>query len=257
MSKYLEKTSIGGPKEGFQTTHWSEIFNAKTADDVRRRAIIDTLLRKYWKPVYCYIRRKRYDNEQAKDMTQGFFHEIVLNSNLIGQADQTKGRFRTFLLTALDHYLIDVHRREKARKRTPRGQIVSLEGNDLSGLEDAQPGMSPDQLFNYVWATEILDQVISQVRQDCCGTDKEKHWKIFDAKILSPIMNNTASPSLRKLCDKYGVENEAKASNMIITVKRCFRRVLEDQLRRFVRTDPEIEDEFDELLGIIAKGGAR
>jgi hypothetical protein len=69
MSKCLEKTSIGGPKEGFQATQWSEIFNAKTADDVRRRAIIDTLLRKYWKPVYCYIRRKRYDNEQAKDLT--------------------------------------------------------------------------------------------------------------------------------------------------------------------------------------------
>lgn len=256
MSKRLEKTSIGGTQEGFQTTHWSEIFNAKTTDDVRRKAIIDTLLSRYWKPVYCHIRRKRYDNEQAKDLTQGFFQEVVLNSNLIRQADQTKGRFRTFLLTALNHYLIDVHRKEKAKRHMPKGRLVPLEGSDLANLAVAQSSMTPDQLFNYVWATEIIDQVILQVKKECCSTNKEKHWKIFDAKILCPIINNTASPSLKKLCDKYGVENEAKASNMIITVKRCFRRALEDQLRRFVRADSEIEDELNELLGIIAKGGA-
>jgi RNA polymerase sigma-70 factor (ECF subfamily) len=189
-------------------------------------------------------------------LTQGFFHKIVLDSNLIRQADQTKGRFRTFLLTALDHYLIDVHRNEKAKKHTPLGGIVPLESSDLPNLPTARSNMSPDQVFNYVWATEIIDQVIFQVKKECCSTNKEKHWKIFHAKILAPIIDNTTSPSLKKLCDKYDVENEAKASNMIITVKRCFRRVLEDQLRRFVRTDSEIDDEFNELLGIIAKGGA-
>lgn len=77
-----------------------------------------------------------------------------------------------------------------------------------------------------------------------------------DITVDSSEGNERTSPSLKKLCDKYDVGNEAKASNMIITVKRCFRRVLEDRLRRFVRNDSEIEDEFDELLGIIAKGGA-
>jgi DNA-directed RNA polymerase specialized sigma24 family protein len=256
MSKYSDKTSIGGSKESFQTTHWSEIFDAKTADDIRRSTITDALLHRYWKPVYCYIRRKGYDNEQAKDLTQGFFHEVVLNSNLIRQADQTKGRFRTFLLTALDHYLIDVHRKEKARKHTPRGGFVALEGSDLSSLTTAHSSMTPDQLFNYVWAAEMIDQVISQVKKECCDTGKEKHWNVFHAKILAPIIDNRASPSLKELCGRYGIENEAKASNMIITIKRCFRRVLEDHLRCFVRTDSEIEDEFNELLGIISRGRA-
>jgi RNA polymerase sigma-70 factor (ECF subfamily) len=256
MSKYLDKTSIGGYVERFQTTHWSEIFNAKTTDDIRRNIIIDALMRKYWKPVYCYIRRKGHDNEQAKDLTQGFFHEIILDSNLIRQADPTKGRFRTFMLTALDHFLIDMHRKEKARKHKPKGQVIPLESNDFSYLTTIQSSMSPDQVFNYVWATEIIDQVISQVKRECYSTEKEKHWNIFREKILTPIIDNTASPSLKKLCDKYGVEDEAKASNMIITVKRCFRRILEDRLRGFVRNDSEIEDEFNELLRIIAKGGA-
>ena len=254
MPKQSDKTSIGGSKEAFQTTNWSEIFDAKTTDDIRRNTIIDILLRRYWKPVYCYIRRKGYDNEQAKDLTQGFFHEIVLNSNLIRQADRKKGRFRTFLLTALDHYLIDEHRREKAKKHAPHGGFVALEDSDLSSLTTAHSSMTPDQVFNYVWATEMIDHVISQVKKECYDTGKETHWNVFQAKILTPIVNNQTSPSLKELCKLYGVENEAKASNMIITIKRCFRRILEDHLRRCVRVDSEIEDEIDELLQIISTG---
>jgi DNA-directed RNA polymerase specialized sigma24 family protein len=256
MAKYSEKTSIGGSREDFQTTQWSDIFNANTTDDIRRNIIIDALLRRYWKPVYCYIRRKGYGNEEAKDLTQGFFHEVVLNSNLIRQADKTKGRFRTFLLTALDHYLIDIFRRGKAQKYAPRGGFVALEGIDLSSLTKTHSSMTPDQVFNYVWAAEVIDQVISQVKKECYDTDKEKHWDVFNAKILVPIIDNRASPSLKELCDRYGIENETRASNMIITIKRCFKRVLEDHLRRFVRTGSEVGDEFNELLEIISKGRA-
>ena len=252
MSKYSDKTSIGGLQEGFQTTHWSEIFGAKTTDDIRRNTIIDTLLRRYWKPVYCYIRRKGYNNEQAKDLTQGFFHDIVINSNLIRQADQTKGRFRTFLLTALDHYLIDEHRREKAKKYAPHGGFVALERDDLSGLTVDHSSMTPVQVFNYVWATEMIDHVISQVKRECYNTSKETHWNVFQAKILIPIINNQSSPSLKELCERYGIEDEAKASNMIITIKRCFRRTLLDHLRRYVRMDSEIEEEMNELFRIIS-----
>ena len=256
MSKPFEKTSMGGEQEDFRTTHWSEIFNARTTDDVRQKAVMESLLKKYWKPVYCCIRHQGYDNEQAKDLTQGFFHEIVLNSNLIQQADPAKGRFRTFLLTALKHYLISIRRKETAKKRMPQGQMLLLESDDLPDLPEAWSSMSADQAFNYAWATQIIDQVITQVEQECQSTNKERHWQIFHGKILNPIIKNEPSPALRKLCEKYGVDNEAKASNMIITVKRCFRRALEDQLRRFVRSDSEIEDEINELLGIIDKGGA-
>jgi len=256
MAKLFDQTSMGGEQEDFQTTHWSEIFNVRMTDDVRQKMVMDSLLRRYWKPVYCCIRHQGYDNEGAKDLTQGFFQEIVLNSNLIPQADQSKGRFRTLLLTALNHYLISVHRKEKAKKRAPSSQTLLLESEDLPNLPKGRSSMSPDQVFSYVWATEIIDQVIVQVEQECCSTGKEKHWQIFHAKILAPIMENAPGPTLRELCEEYSVDNEARASNMIITVKRCFRRVLEDQLRRFVRTDSEIEDEFNELLGIIARGGA-
>jgi RNA polymerase sigma-70 factor (ECF subfamily) len=256
MPKPFEKTSMGGEQEDFLTTHWSEIFNARTTDEIRQKVVMDNLLRKYWKPVYCCIRYRGYDNEQAKDLTQDFFQEVVLNSNLIQQADPQKGRFRTYLLTILKHYLISVHRKEYARKRMPQTPIQVLESNDLPDLPEARLSMGAEQAFNYAWATQIIDEVINQVEQQCRKTNKIKHWQIFHAKILNPIIKNRPSPAHKELCEKFGIDNETKASNMIITVKRSFRRALEDQLRRFVRADSEVEEELTELLGAVAKGGA-
>ena len=74
---------MGGVEHKFQKTRWSEIHDAKTLDETRRRAAVGCLMQKYWKPVYCYLRQKRYDNESAKDLTQGFFQEIVLGRELV------------------------------------------------------------------------------------------------------------------------------------------------------------------------------
>ena len=256
MGRQGENTTMGGTKGVFPTTRWSAILDIGTLDETRRKTLINELLRRYWKPVYCYLRHKGYANEPAKDLTQGFFCEIVLNHELIQRADQARGRFRTFLLTALDHYLIDAHRKAKAKKHAPRGGFVALDSCDFSSLATVHSRMTPDQVFNYIWATEIIGQVISQVKKECYDTGKETHWRVFHAKILSPIMDNRAASSLKELCERYGIESEAKASNMIITVKRCFGRVLKDQLGRFVREDSEIEDEINELFEIISGGRA-
>lgn len=150
-----------------------------------------------------------------------------------------------------------MHRKEKAKRRFPKGQLMRLENGVLPALLRASSSMKPDQVFNYTWASEILDKVISEVEKECYSTGKIIHWKVFRAKILTPIMNKTQSPWLKDICKKYGVDNEDKASNMIVTVKRCFRRTLEEHLRLYVRSDSEIEDELNELFTIISKGGAR
>ena len=110
--KYTDRTSIGGAHSSFQTTHWSIIQAAKTDDLTRRQTIVGNLMATYWKPVYCYLKRRGYDNETAKDLTQGFFCEIVFGRGLVRKADREKGRFRTFLLTALERYVISVRRHE-------------------------------------------------------------------------------------------------------------------------------------------------
>ncbi len=91
-----DQTSMGGVGDVFLTTHWSLIKNIQSDDD-KDGALIGVLLERYWKPIYCYLRRKGYYNEEAKDLTQDFFHEIVLNRKLVQKADPSKGRFRFFL----------------------------------------------------------------------------------------------------------------------------------------------------------------
>jgi len=120
-------TDIGGIREAFLTTHWSFIEAVGNGTEEREKAMIGLLLERYWKPVYCYLRRKGYKNEDAKDLTQGFFQEVVLGRELIQQADRSKGRFRTFLLTTLDRYLINMQKAQTAQKRMPRHKLSYLE----------------------------------------------------------------------------------------------------------------------------------
>ena len=100
--KRFERTSMGGEDGRFHTTAWTQLINLTRQDVKAARDELSGLLGRYWKPVYCYLRRKGHDNETAKDLTQGFFAEVVIGRNLARQADPARGKFRTFLLTALD-----------------------------------------------------------------------------------------------------------------------------------------------------------
>jgi RNA polymerase sigma-70 factor (ECF subfamily) len=256
MSKFYDRTAMGGPIEVFQTTCWSDIHDAGSRDKALRTAIIDKLLRQYWKPVYCYLRRKGYSNESAKDLTQGFFHEVVLGRELIQKADETKGRFRTFLLAALDRYVANVYRKETASKRSPTDIIVKLQDSELPDLPKNQSQAKPEQVFHYAWASQLLDQVLTRLKDECYRTGKEIHWEIFNARVLAPIFDIGQTPSIAELCAKYGIDSETQASNMIITVKRRFRATLQRCLRQFVQSDSEVQTEFNELMKILSKGGA-
>lgn len=247
---------MGGAGDMFQTTRWSAIRDAGTLDEQQRQVRVDNLIRKYWKPVYCYLRRKGYDNEIAKDLTQGFFHDVVLGHELIQQADQAKGRFRTFLLTALDRYVTSVHRKETAKKRLPKHGMIHLEPEILSNIPPEQLQEPPEQVFNYAWASNLLDKVLAEVREEYCNTGMETHWEVFRIKILEPILNDAEALSFAEICKKYSIESESKASNMIITVKRRFGVILRRCLRPFVQSDAEIEDEYNQLIEILSKGSA-
>jgi hypothetical protein len=255
MERY-EHTSMGGSVEAFLTTHWSAIDKIAADGDTPNQALINELLKKYWKPVYCFLRQKGYDNEQAKDLTQGFFEEVVLERDLIQRAEQARGRFRTFLLAALEQYLARVHRKETARKRIPKDKLFQLEQIDPGELPEPVDGLSPEQSFNYAWVSSLLDKLLAEVQAKCLTDDKELHWQVFQDRILRPIMDNTRAPSLKEICDKYGIEDEKKASNMIVTVNRRFRAALKRYLRRSVSQDVEVDEELVELMQMFSEKGA-
>jgi len=244
---------MGGENEVFKTTCWSEIHDAQKCKGERRKEIISKLLTRYWKPVYCYLRHKGYNNESAKDLTQAFFQEIVLGKDLVQQHDETKGRFRTFLLTALNRYIVSAHRAETTTERHPKKGIVSLESFDETSLPIPSEGMKPDEAFAYSWASLLLDEVLNEVEQECYREGKETYWKVFCERVLKPIIEGTKPQPLAELCRQLGIKSETKASNMIVTLKRRFRAVMRNQLSCHVRSDEEANQEVCDLITILSK----
>jgi hypothetical protein len=250
-----DQTSMGGSREAFHTTEWSVIELIR--DGSESVALLNDLLRKYWKPVYCYLRRKGYANEQAKDLTQGFFHEIVLEQTLVKNAEKSRGRFRTFLLTALQQYIAGVYRRQTTLKRSPKGQLIGIEGLELGEQIEAPSQFSPEDAFHYAWAAQLLDSILMEVREKCRVDGMMLHWQIFRDRILEPILNNTDPPPLSEICRKYGIDNPAKASNMMVTVHRRFQAGIKRHIRRSVVQDSDVDTEFQELMRIFSKSSAR
>ena len=251
MGKY-GRTEMGGQGGAFETTHWTEILRAQTLDESRRKATMDELLGRYWKPVYCYLRRKGQDNETAKDLTQGFFQEVVLGRDLVQKAESEKGRFRTFLLTALDHYVTSVYRAETAQKRRPEAGLVSLEGPEGHRIPEPAQAASPADAFNHAWAASLLDDALTELEKECAESGKQTHWQVFVARVVEPTMESSTPTPLPELCAKLGINSEMIASNMIITVKRRFRAVLRRRVRKFVDSDDEIDEEIGELVTMLS-----
>lgn len=251
--KPWDNTTMGGTESHFKTTQWSRILSAKTKDETRRRMILDNLSESYWKPVYCYLRSKGFDNDAAKDITQDFFSDIVLGRDLIQKADQSKGQFRNFLLVALERYVVTKLRYKGRIRRGGCANIIHMEAPDLANLDIHESTPDPNHAFCYAWASTLLDQALEEIKEEYCSTQRARHWEVFRLRVLVPIFENTKIPSYKEICEKNNIADESKASNMIVTVKRRFRSVLRRNLRNLACTDAEADEEFAEIFRILSQ----
>ncbi len=249
-----DNTVMGGSDGQFHTTQWTQILASQTNDGQARSSALGSVMGHYWKPVYCYLRRKGYDNEKSKDLAQGFFTEIVMGRELVAKANPDTGRFRGFLLRALNNYLTSEWRKQSAAKRMPESGLLSLDGIEGPSLPDPNPQTSPDAAFAHAWATELLRNVLDNVRRQCIAANQETHWNIFHGRVVEPILNDTPIPPLPELCVRFGVSKPEQASAMQVTVKRKFHSALRSEVRRYVASDTEVDDEIAELMTILSNG---
>jgi DNA-directed RNA polymerase specialized sigma24 family protein len=250
-------TSMGS-KEGFlPNTHWTEILEVRTQDDGRRQRALASLLGRYWKPIYCYLRRKGSDRDRAKDLTQGFILEVVLGRRLVDRAEQAKGRFRTFLLTALDRYVISAHRRETGATRMPKGGVIAdLDQINPDNVAEPSPQMSPQEAFVCEEARLLLAGVLGDLKVDCLDRGQAVHWAIFQARVMDPILSGSKASPMSELCATHNVGSPKQAANMIITVKRRFKAMLEQAMREMAGADADVHSEIRDLIGILSSAGA-
>lgn len=169
-----DRTPQDPPQRGigreFRTTHWSVVALAGQSDSEDATRALEALCRGYWYPIFAYLRHRGYDPYQAEDLTQAFFTRL-LEKNYLAAADPERGRFRTFLLTALNHFLANEWNRTQAQKRGGGCQFVSLELAREQDEHSLQLGhdLTPERVFEKRWAETVLGKVLDRLQSEFDG----------------------------------------------------------------------------------------
>ena len=128
----------------------------------------------------------------------------------------------------------------------------NLDFSDPVNMNVLDSVKGPEQAFYYGWITNILDIVLTEIKNEYCSTLRASHWDAFRLRLLEPILHNTPQPGMAEVCIQCGIENESKASNMIETVKRRFRSALKRHLRDLTSSDEEAEEEFQDIFRFLS-----
>src|ERR1017187_4629949 len=167
MKHVTAMDELARPSAGaFSTTHWS-VVAAAGSNLAGAAGALEQLCGKYWYPIYAFIRRRGSDHHQAEDLTQAFFAHL-LESEALRKADRNRGKFRTFLLAALTHFLANEWDKQQTLKRGGRRQFVSLDETVAEDRYRQEPveALTPEKLFERRWALALLEQVLARLGQD-------------------------------------------------------------------------------------------
>src|SRR5437762_286436 len=166
------RDSASVPDLRFTTTHWSVVLMAGQADSPQANDALEKLCRTYWYPLYAYVRRQGNSPEDAQDLTQEFFSRF-LEKGYVKLADRERGRFRTFLLTSMKHFLVNEWAKRRAAKRGG-GQVFSLDDENAEtryGLEPVD-NLTPEKLYDRNWAAALLERAAGRLRAEYTGFGK-------------------------------------------------------------------------------------
>lgn len=239
-----DDTAIGGPKRGFQSTLWTDVLSAKDPSAPGRREALQRLIETYWKPVYLFIRRKGNDREIAKDLAQGFF-AALLERNFLQYVQRDRGKFRTFLLTALEHFLADEHDRDQALKRGGGRQAVSIDFASAEAAMRSPAADPPDHLFRRDWALRVLAQALETLRTSFAAKGRAAE---FDALRLHLTEGTRGAPSGAELARTLGV-SEGEARKRVHRARADYREAILEVIRSYTETEADAQEELAELLG--------
>lgn len=243
----------GNKTARFPTTHWSDVARAGGVDPLAKREALGRLLVTYLPAFRAHLMgRKQIRADDADDLLQGFVCDQIVADDLISCIDRTRGRFRGFVLVALDRYVRRVWRSERAEKRAPVTPLLQL--ND----QQAAPAQADDavDVFDLAWARQIVERAITETRSRCQVGRQEQVWEVFRCCVLAPLLEETPQPSHRELMHQLGFGSPQQVSNTLVTGKRLFARMLRRVVGEYASDEDEVEAELRDLWTILAYGGA-
>ena len=224
------------------------MLTAGRSDTTRARDALAKLCQTYWYPLYAYVRRRGHSPEDAQDLTQEFFARL-LEKNWVGDADQTKGRFRSFLLSALNHFLSDEWDKARAQKRGGGVPPVPLQFDTAETRYGVEPAdnVTPERSFELRWALTLLEEVLNRLRGEY---EQEGKAALFTA--LNPcLVGERTSQPYAELAKKLGTtEGAVKAA--VHRLRQRYRALLRDEIAQTVAGPDEVDEELRHLFAVLA-----
>ena len=243
-----ENTPAPGSGRGiFTTTHWSVVLAAGDSQSPESREALETLCRTYWYPIYATVRALGAAPDQAQDLTQGFFVEL-LDKSVFKAASPERGRFRSFLKGALRHYRSRERERERAHKRGGGVEPLSLDFEDAESRYrlEIRTGQTPDSLFERRWARALLSRALERLRAETRGSGDGDRLRR-----LEPLLTGqTPQPKYGEIATELGI-TESAVKSAVHRMRGRFGNLVRDEVAQTVKDPKEVDDELRHLFAAL------
>lgn len=224
----------------FRTTSWTLILRAPD-----NPTDFCALLELYRDPIYVYLKRKLNDPHRADDLTQEFIRKAVIEKGVLSKADPSRGRFRFFLMTLLDRFVIDEHRREAGRNNKRPKTMTA--GDDLQELQAKRSDIDdPAAEYNREYFRTLLSRLHERLEAQCRSSGMDKHWTAYESHVLRPILYGCEAISIEELAGQLGA-SAPEVSHWIGAIKRKLAKLLRDVVAETIENPDDLDDEIAEL----------
>ena len=230
----------------FTTTHWSVVLEAQGESPAAQEAL-EKLCRIYWRPLYGFVRRQPVSPEDAQDLTQGFF-ALLLERRDLRSVRKEKGRLRSYLLTALKHFLADERRRAMAIKRGRGEGLIPLEqlhAEEWGGMEPTDQ-LTAERIYERRWASTVLERVLSRLEDNYRTRGTAALFDCFN-QLLG---DEPGAPSHADIAAQLGMTENA-VSQAFHRFRQSYQSLLREEIAHTVATPGDIESELRHLIAVI------
>ena len=258
MSAERERTEAAGPPETlptgrggvFETTHWSVVLAAGSNPSPASTAALERLCRLYWYPLYAHVRRRGYGEADAKDLTQGFFAHL-LERQAFQRAAPARGRFRSFLLSALNYFLSDMRDRSEAQKRGGGAIIISIDAEAAEERYALEPvdGRSPDKIFERRWAMALLDQALARLRGEFNDAGKAGQFSVLSRFLIESSEQGDYADLARELG-----QSEEALRKTVQRLRKRYGELVREEISNTVAAPGDVAEELRYLCSLIREG---
>ena len=232
----------------FAATSWTNVMAAQQSGSPEAAAALEKLCGAYWYPLYAYLRRKGNDPHRAQDLTQEFLYRLI-KENYLGAADRRRGKFRSFLLAALNHFVSNQRDYERALKRGGRMTFVSLD--DTEGetrfLREPASGQSPEKIFERNWFLALFDEALARLRAEQVAAGRGEVFDQLKQFVIEDAEAGEYSAAARQV--------RMTPNAVAVTVHRLrerYKKLVHEEIVRTVADPSEIEEELHRFFTVMA-----